>query len=141
MPVWVEERQEFYNGCLMIFNIGQDNIYQFPKEYYEELRAKVADAHADGYIVIWAFDGNTGPFPIPDDFDNIESMDHVRMMFDVCGRKDSDFALLPEYRMKEFQVIKETMSTHPDFHWKGKFLLGGSCSIAGQKVLMPISEV
>jgi len=141
MANWIGQREEFFDGCVMVLNIGQDNVHQFPQKYVDELRDRVALAHADGHLVIWAFDDQTGPFKIPDDFDNIEGMSHTRMMFDVCGRRDSKFALLPDVRMKEFKAIEAIMRDHTGFRWRGKFAIGGNCSIVDQKVLMPISDI
>ncbi len=141
MANWIGQKEESHDGCIMILNLGQDNIHQFSKQYVDALRERVALAHADGFMVIWAFDDKVGPFKIPDDFDNIEGMSHVRMMFDVCNRRDSNFALMPEERMKEFKAIEQVMRNHEGFRWRGTFAIGGSCTIADQAVLMPVTEV
>jgi len=139
MAEWIKGKTEERNGCLLVMNIGNDNIDSIPINYAEKIRERVNDAHANGWMVLYVFDSKTDPSKPPDYFDNGEEMDVVRMMFDVCGRKDSNFNLLPELRLKEFNAIADFVIEHPDFDClrSANFAVCGLCSIDGDPVLMP----
>jgi len=110
MTAFLRQKEDKFEGCLLVLNIGQENIRDHSKEYTETLKSVAADAHADGFMTLYAFDSDTGPMRIPEIFDNVEGMDFVRMMFDVCGRQDSNFSLNPEARMGEFRAMAERIT-------------------------------
>lgn len=142
MANWIDKKDDRFNGCLMVLNIGQDNIHTLPGDYKENLQAAIADGHAGGLLTLYVFDSETGPFPIPDEFDNVEGMDHVRMMFDVGGRRDCDFSLLPDQRMEEFRKIGEVIRGHQGFNFSPTNLkICGWCKISGSKVLLPLTPI
>lgn len=140
---WLDEKpEEHFSGCLMILNIGQENIHLVSSKYKEALSADVANAHADGWMIVYAFDSQTGPYKAPEEFSNVEGMDFVRMMFDVCGRKDSDFSLYPDKRMEEFKKIGEVIRNHDRLKFTNANLkIGGSCKISGIPVLIPVFDI
>lgn len=141
MPTWIGQKEERFDGCLMVLNIGNHNFSQLPVEYVNALKERISLAIADGWLIIWAFDTTIDEPQIPDDCDTIEGTTHLRMVFDVCGRRDVTFALLPDARLKELKAIEQTMRDHPSFRWSGPFAIGGAASIASQNVLMPITEL
>lgn len=143
MTNWINIRPiEKYNGCLLILNIGEENFGLLPEQYRESLKDWVSKAHAGGHITIYAFDADTGPFRVPDLFDDIEGMDFVRMMFDVCGRRDSNFSLSPSERAEEFKQIGEKIRTHDRYRFSPQDLnICGKCKIDGTEVLLPITAI
>jgi len=141
MPIWVDEKSEgSFEGCLMILNLNPSNYNSCPKDYLEALNDNIGNAIADGWVVIFAYDDNTEP-KIPDEITQMEGTTELRMMFDVCGRRDSDFSLYPDERKAQFKAIEKVMRTHPNIRFRGKFSIGGICSIASQRVMMPITDI
>ena len=146
MAVWADKKEGAkygpFDGCLMVMNIGEDTKHVMTPEFHEQLTNAVADAHASGWVVLWVFDNETGAMKLPDDWDVIEDMDFVRMMFDVCGRKDSNFPTLPGARMEQFKAMAQCARSHNSFDIRGRATkIMGSCSIDGVKVLMPLIDV
>lgn len=139
MAQWLGQKVEERNGCLMVMNIGNDNFETLPDNYLNQIRDRVGQAHADGWMVLYVFDSATDPSKPPEYFDTAEEMDTVRMMFDVCGRRDSNFNLIPEQRLAEFNAIATSIINHPAFETlrSENFAICGQCSIDGQKVLLP----
>lgn len=141
MAVWVNEKVEYYNNCLMIFNLGNDNIDSAPKTYKEMLLEQIALAHADGDVCLYVFDADTGPFRIPDEFTNIEGMDFVRMSFDVCNRRDLNFKLEPTKRREELKAISDHLKSHNTFRFTGIVKFCGKIKIDGTDVFMPLTDL
>ena len=140
MTVWIDEKKDVFEGCLLILNVGQENSHSLPKEYLATLRETIDNAHADGFLTIYAFGSDGGPMRIPEDFGNINGMDCVRMMFDVCGRKNADFSLDPIVRRCEFREMADCLRQHKDFGFKNKVIVCGSCRIDSSAVLLPPME-
>lgn len=139
MANWIKDAVEERNGCLLVMNIGNDNYNDLPDNYVKTISERVNQAHADGWMVLYVFDSEVDPSQPPEYFDSSEDMDKVRMFFDVCGRRDSNFNLIPAKRLEEFNAISECVINHPDFEClrSANFAVCGQCSIDGRKVLLP----
>lgn len=138
--IWINpKREQKKDGCLMILNMTNAEVNSLSPEYFEVLKDTHSLAVADGWLIIWAFDNNTTP-DLPEYFDKIEDQTYVRMMFDVCERKDSNFKLDPAERRTEFLHMSAALRNGP-FKWSGALKLMGACSIDSSKVLMPPIEV
>lgn len=141
MAIWLNnKKQEKRDGCLLILNLNNAAVENLPSDYLEVLQDTHNCAVADGWMVVWAFDNDTTPEQ-PDRIGKIEEQTHIRMMFDVCGRKDSNFLLDPTERKKEFSQMGEILRNHDAFSWRGPLKIMGSCSIDSSKVLMPPIDV
>ena len=131
-----------FDGCLVVMNIGLEtynDVYKLSPAYIEQVENCVADAHADGWLVLYLFDSDTGAQPPPEEFDVIEGMDFFRPMGMTCGRKDSNFALLPDKRNEEFAEMKRQIRSK--FRAGGETVFVGQCSIDSVKVLLPPTKV
>lgn len=137
MAEFINRKDEYFNGCLMVMNIGNDNYESLPKEFIEKISERVREAHADGWMVLYVFDDVTDPSKAPDYFDSQEEMDFVRMMWGVCGRRDAVFALSPTQRLKEFNDISGHVIEAFEELRSENFAVCGMCSIETQKVLLP----
>lgn len=137
MANWIGDKQDKRNGCLLVMNIGNDNYEAIPNDFIEKVKDRVAEAHADGWMVLYVFDDKVDPSKPPEYFDDGQEMDAVRMMWDVCGRRDSNFNLYPEQRLKEFNAMSEAVVAAFEELMSANFALCGMCSIDGQKVLLP----
>ena len=67
----------------------------------------------------------------------MEEMDLIRMMWDVCGRRDSNFNLYPAERLKEFNAMAKLVVDRFEELASENFAVCGLCSIDGQPVLLP----
>jgi hypothetical protein len=144
MAVWIDKnKSSSYDECLMVMNIGQESITKVPVEYLETLRELLNKAHAAGHLVLYVFDNENGAMPIPDEFDDIEGLDFVRMMFDVCGRNDAKFSLDLNKRNKEFKAMADALISHAVFGQQiiGKITLCGQCYIDFEKVFIPAIDI
>jgi hypothetical protein len=127
-----------FDGCLVVMNIGKEtygDVYKTSPAYIEQVENCIADAHADGWLVLYLFDSDTGAQPQPEEFDFVEGMDFFRPMSSICGRKDSNFALLPDKRSEQFAEMKKQICSK--FRVGSRVVFVGQCSIDSVKVLLP----
>ena len=141
MPaIWIGESAEKsewgpYEGILIVMNIGK-TMPPVPEDYQDLLIGAVSEAHADGWLVAYVGDRGVGA---PEDYlDYIEDLDHVRLMHDLCGRKDADFSILPEKRLEEFSEMVRHAFSRPHFSFQGtSSKVMGRCRIGGKETLVP----
>lgn len=134
---WIDAKDDKFDGCLLILNISNENYHKVDAKYIEMLQTAVGDAHADGWMVLYAFDNETDPAHGPEIFDSSVGMDYVRMMFDVCDRKDAKFDLMPDKRKEEFRAIAKYLRAYKSFKFHGPIKICGQCYVGGEKVLLP----
>ena len=104
MAVWVDERpKQSYEGCLVVMNIGQENINDVPSNEKDKVVEAIAKAHAGGCIVLYVFDSDIGPMPPPEEFDFIPEMDATRMGFDVLSMRTIQFSSDAEKQRAEME--------------------------------------
>ena len=146
MAIWIgrDENKPLgpFDGVLIVLNIGNENFKSLPEKFVSSVRDAVGEAHAAGWLVLYLFDFNTVN-PPPDEFDNMPEMDAYRRLKDVWkGKEEASFALLPTERNKEFLSLAGEIIVNK--YWtitRKNAKIIGSCSIASEKTLMPLTEI
>ena len=144
MAVWVDEgpKPAPFNGCLVIMNIGQDNIHKVPVGEKEKVVDALADAHAGGCAVLYVFDSDIGPMPPPEEFDSVEGMDGVRMGFDVLNMRTIQFSSDPDKQSAEMEALKERLKDRlkdTTLRFDGPVRFCGYCMVGEKKVFLPLT--
>jgi len=142
MAVWVDEgpKPKPYDGCLIIMNIGQDNISDVPAGEKEKVVEALADAHAGGCAVLYVFDSDVGPMPPPEEFDFVVGMDEVRMGFDVLNMRMIQFSPGPDKQQAEMAALKDRLKerlNETTLRFDGPVRFCGYCMVGEKKVFLP----
>lgn len=132
-----------YDGLMLIMNVGEDLVRTrpLPYDYERSLREAMAAAHAAGWAIVYCFDkGTEKP---PEDFEFIESHDHLRLMGETCKRQEADFSGMPDVRMAEFKAMAQaTFDKIDTFKFTRRAAtIAGRCRIAGMDVLLPVTSL
>jgi hypothetical protein len=141
MAVWVDEgpKPKPYEGCLVIMNIGQDNISDVPVGEKEKVVEALADAHAGGCAVLYVFDSDVGPMPQPEEFDFVAEMDVVRMGFDILNMRTIQFSPDAEKQRAEMAALKERIKerlNETSLRFYGPVRFCGYCMVGEKKVFL-----
>jgi hypothetical protein len=142
MAVWVDGPKQKYDGCLVVMNIGQENIRNIPDGEKEEVVQAIAGAHAGGCSVVYVFDADIGPMGPPEEFDVIAGMDGVRMGFDVLGMRTIEFSSNPDERHTQMEDVGKRVQEclkDTEMAFNGPVQFCGRCLIGGQKAFVPLT--
>ena len=141
MAVWVDERpKQSYEGCLVVMNIGQENINDVPSNEKDKVVEAIAKAHAGGCIVLYVFDSDIGPMPPPEEFDCIPEMDATRMGFDVLSMRTIQFSSDAEKQRAEMAAVSERLKNRLKetfLRFDGPVRFCGYCLVGDKKNFMP----
>jgi hypothetical protein len=135
---------EPFNGCLVIFNIGNHNYDNIGMTWFFGglLTEAVANAHASGWLVYYVFDSKHGSSVPPDFLDNVADQDFVGLSKKVLGTELIDFSLLPSKRMQQFKQIIGSISSQQGIKILGSSaVVTGLCGFEGDEVFLPPTEV
>jgi len=138
---WIEGRQEAYNGCLVVMNIGNENIDKVPEEEKQKVVEAIADAHASGNSVIFMFDSDIGPQNPPEEFDIMEDRDGKRMAFIVLGMRTIKFSEDENERQQEMKTAAEKIraevkDSELKFIPSGEVRFCGYCFIGDKRIFL-----
>lgn len=143
MTIWADEskHQEALNGCLVVMNIGEENIATIPDKDRQEIIENIAHAHAGARAVIYLFDSDIGPMGPPNEFDSIADMDGIRMAFNVLGQRILSFSgneveIQVEMKRAGEALKKDVQETYLRFIGKVDFC--GYCLINGKKTFLKV---
>ena len=145
-PQFIDEpkAREPYEGCLVVFNIGEHNWHKIgmSKHFEETLTKAVADAHASGWLVQYVFDLGTELSPPPDFLDSAPEQDLTGISGKLLGMDFLDFSLVPSQRREQFKRIVERVSSQAGVKLLGSsVVVTGWCKIGGDEVFLPPTRV
>lgn len=129
-----------YEGCLVVFNIGQHNYNSLgmTKQFEEEFNQALADAHASGWLVYFVFDDKRGASLPPEHMNYFQDMDIVGLSGKIIGKDTIDVSLLPDQRIIQFRDIIERIRSQPDIKiLTSSAMVTGLCKIDGDEVFIP----
>jgi len=133
-----------FDGVLLVLNIGEDNYesLNLPQEYEDALQDALANAHADGWAVIYLFDNMRGVCNPPEHFEFTEEVDFYRLMRQTVGTGEASFSRVASERAQQFESMLENIWKHQDFMFVGRSAsIVGLCRVGGERVLFPVTAI
>lgn len=129
-----------FEGCLIVLNITQEEL--LAEDFVKVLSEAVAQAHADGWAVLYLHDNDKGASPVPDFVPQAEGHDFPMLMSNVCSREKASFSLVPSKKNDEFQALFDNIMTLEGFCFEknvGKLI--GKCKLGGDDVMVPLTKI
>lgn len=137
-----EGRNEPYDGCLVIMNVGDETEADVTVEQREILSKEVDDAHANGWLVIYAFDSHQGVSKPPAFVEVVEDMDFPVLARAVFEVDIISFEYQPYLGKQEFSDFVSHVYDGHGIVGRFKFdhrtsRIVGFATVDGQKVFIP----